>query len=133
MSQENVETWRRIIAAFNRGDRAAFLAEQHPDCETIPMRDWPDQGPYVGPAQWDFYMEAEDVWRSSKPPVEDMEIIDGGDKLFAAIPRFAEIRGSEDRMDFTLYGAALFRDGKLARVHWFLDRGEALEAAGLSE
>ena len=133
MSKENVDAWTRIIAAYNRGDKAGFLAEQHPDCETIPIRDWPDQGPYVGAAQRDFYMEAEDVWRSERPPIEDMEIVDAGDRLFVRLSRMARIRGSEEPMDFTLYGAATFREGKLARVQWFLEREEALEAAGLRE
>jgi ketosteroid isomerase-like protein len=133
MSEKNVAVLKRAIEAFSRGDKEAFLAEHHPECETIPLANWPEPGPYVGESQWDFYVQAEEIWHHARQPVVDMEIIDGGERAFARISRLFHIRGSEEPIEFNLYGAVSFREGKLARVQWFLDRGEALEAAGLSE
>src|SRR6185503_20409281 len=54
MSQENLETWRRARDAFNRGDKAAWLAEHDPDVVMIPAREWPENAPIRGPeAIWD--------------------------------------------------------------------------------
>ena len=39
MSEENVETVRQTLNAFDRRDRAAWLALRDPDCEVIPIGD----------------------------------------------------------------------------------------------
>ena len=135
MSQENMEALQRAIEAYNRGDRAAWVAQVHPDAKTFPTPDWPEQGPYIGGAEaWDFYEQAEEVWGgTSRPAPQEWEIIDAGDTLFAADPRSMAVRGSEARIEFKLYGVFRFRGGKIVRTQWFLDRAQALEAAGLSE
>jgi ketosteroid isomerase-like protein len=133
MSGENVETLKRGIDAFNRGDKAAWIALAHPDAETVPTPDWPEQGPYLGPeAAWEFYAQAEEVFATPPPEPEEWEIIDAGEKLFAANPRAIGVRG-EDTIDFNLYGVFTFRRGKITRTQWFLEREQALEAAGLRE
>ena len=43
------------------------------------------------------------------------------------------VRGSEARIEFKLYGVFRFQGGKMVRAQWFLDREQALEAAGLRE
>ncbi len=55
MSQENVESYQHAIDAFNRGDRAAWLALCDPALENVPSRDWPESEPIKGrEAVWDF-------------------------------------------------------------------------------
>jgi ketosteroid isomerase-like protein len=63
MSEENVETLRRANDAFNRGDKAAWLALNDPDVVMIPAREWPENSPTRGAeALWDFYAQAASAW-----------------------------------------------------------------------
>ena len=63
MSQENVDTLRQALDAFNRRDKAAWLAACHPDAENVPPRQWPESAPIRGAeAIWAFYVEAVETW-----------------------------------------------------------------------
>ena len=42
-------------------------------------------------------------------------------------------RASGAQVEFNYWVVVTFRDGKILRDHWFTDRADALEAAGLSE
>jgi ketosteroid isomerase-like protein len=56
MSQENIQKFRQALDAFNRGDKAAFLAVCDPDYVNIPPREWPESAPTRGrEAVWDFF------------------------------------------------------------------------------
>jgi ketosteroid isomerase-like protein len=131
MSQETVETWERVVAVYVRRDKEAFLAEMHPDAETIPDPTWPEQGPFVGEAMWDFHVEIEDAWGDATEPTVD--IIDAGDRLVAAVRRVTRGRGSDIPVDITFHAVVTFSEGRIARIQWFQAREKALEAAGLSE
>jgi ketosteroid isomerase-like protein len=66
MSQEDVEIARKSLDAFNRRDRAAWLALNDPEVENVPPRDWPEPDPIRGyEAVWDFFVEAQDAWEES--------------------------------------------------------------------
>jgi ketosteroid isomerase-like protein len=63
MSTENMKTFRDAVDAFNRRDRAAFLALCDPDYENIPPRDWPESSPTRGRAAvWDFFVKGQEPW-----------------------------------------------------------------------
>ena len=69
MSEENVETIRRGIDAYNRGDKAAWLDAYDADVVMIPAREWPESSPTRGrEALWDFYMEALATWETAAIP-----------------------------------------------------------------
>ena len=94
MSQENVEALQRAIEAYNRGDKAAWVAEVHLDAKTFPTPDWPEQGPFIGAEAWDFYERAEEIWGdTSRPAPQEWEIIDAGDTIFAVDPRSTALAG----------------------------------------
>ena len=133
MSQENVERLRQGVDAFNRRDRTAWLAECDPDLENVPPRNWPESAPIRGrEAVWDFYIVGNDPWEQS--PFELVEIIDAGnDKVVADMQREVQGKTSGAPVAWRYGQVSTFRDGKLARIEWFTDRVEALEAAGLSE
>jgi ketosteroid isomerase-like protein len=133
MSQENVEILRRGLNAFNRGDKAAFLAICDPEVENVPPRDWPESEPIRGPeAIWDFYVAGTDPWEDS--PFEYVELIDAGDdKIAAEMRRDVRGRASGARALWHFWQVAMFRHGRVLRLQWFTDRAEALEAVGLSE
>jgi ketosteroid isomerase-like protein len=63
MSLENVERTRQMLGAFDRRDRAAWLALRDPDCEVIPSAMWPEAGAVRGrePA-WDFYVNTAEAF-----------------------------------------------------------------------
>ena len=49
--------------AFNRRDRAAFVALCHPSIEAVPAKDFPENAPIRGAeAVWDFIVGVNDVW-----------------------------------------------------------------------
>jgi ketosteroid isomerase-like protein len=127
MSRANVDAWKRILDAYDRRDRSAFLAEMHEDVETVPFPEWPEPGPYVGEDVWSFHVAFADAWGEATPP-RPTELLDLGDKLVTCLERTA--RGEESRISvsYSVYGVITFRDGKVARLQWFQRREEALAA-----
>jgi ketosteroid isomerase-like protein len=130
---ENVETLHRALDAFNRGDRSAWLAECGPDFETVPSEDWPEFDTIRGAeAAWDFYVEANEPWEGG--PYEYLETIDGGaDRVVARLRRQMRGKASGVDVEYSYWVVATFRDGKARRIQWFIERADALEAAGLSD
>jgi ketosteroid isomerase-like protein len=133
MSQENVESLRRYQDAFNRGDRAAFLALCDPDYENVPSPEWPESQPTRGrEAVWDFFVRNSDTWDEAVFNVG--EVIElGDDKL--VFEQQAEMKGAASgaRVPWSYWQVMTFRDGKVSRTEWFRTRAEALEAVGLRE
>jgi ketosteroid isomerase-like protein len=130
MSQENVETVRRAIAAINARDIDAYLACCTENVELLL--------PMVG-AQYlgadgirRFFTDIEDTGPDFRIEVQRVQAI--GDSNAIAFLRF----GSTGRASGIVTGAESanvydFIDGKIGRIRIFLDREEALEAAGLRE
>jgi ketosteroid isomerase-like protein len=133
MSQENVEMFRKAIDAFNRRDRAAFLAFCDPDYENVPPRDWPESAPTRGrEAVWDFFVRIQEPWDEGTFELD--EVIDAAsDKLVAR--QHARMRGTASgaHVVFSYWHVISMRDGKVVRSEWFTERADALEAAGLRE
>jgi ketosteroid isomerase-like protein len=75
------------------------------------------------------WVEAGDEWR-----LEAEDLIPAAGGLVLTVLRVS-IRGSGSGVpvEQRLYTVCGIRDGKIARIHDFLDRKDALEAAGLSE
>jgi ketosteroid isomerase-like protein len=141
MSEENVEIARQALEAIGRRDRDAFLTLHDDDFEVVPIRNWPEPGVRGPEASWDFYREAFKVFEQF--PIEDVEAIDAGsDKVLLhyrvdltgqTSPGVDLIR-TESAGGFPEYWVVTtIRQGRILRSHWFADRAEALEAAGLSE
>jgi ketosteroid isomerase-like protein len=58
MSEESAESVRRAVDAFNRRDRATWLALCDPDIEWRPPAEWPESAPIRGAeAVWDFMIQ----------------------------------------------------------------------------
>ncbi len=135
MSQENVESLRQALDAFNRGDTAVWSALCDPDLENVPPRDWPESDPIRGcTAVWNFFVEAQDAWGEESRPFEFAELIDAGnDKVVADMRREVRGKASGASVAWSYWQVVTFRNGKALHIAWFGDRAEALEAAGLSE
>jgi ketosteroid isomerase-like protein len=93
MSEENVETLRRALGAFNERDRDSWMAASDPDAENFPPRDWPENAPTQGAAAiWDFYVEAIRAWDGAE--FSWGEFIEGGsDSETVVANQRAELRG----------------------------------------
>jgi ketosteroid isomerase-like protein len=123
---------RQSLDAFDRRDRAAWLALRDPDSEVLPSGGWPEADAIRGrEAAWDFYVEVVEAFE--RRAYGDAELVDAGaDKVL--VHQRNEVRGRTSGADVELnyWVVVTFREGKILRDHWFADRAEALEAAGLS-
>jgi ketosteroid isomerase-like protein len=134
MSQENVELVRRGLEAFAQGG---------PDA----MRDfWADDIDYraaEGALDDRGRMHGKDAVRAYVQDwldmfddfkVEPVELIDAGeDQVIAVLRNSGRAKLSGVETDLTYAVAYTIRDGKVARGREYWTKGQALEAAGLSE
>ena len=138
MSQENVEKLKVAYALLNDkfdqlkgGDLDPLLAFFDPNV-VIELVDAPDPEVYEGHAgvrKWfrDFFS----VWESIH--VEAEEFVEIGD--WTVVYLRTRLRGVASGVEIEVPNTAihLFRDGRIVHDRVYLDRDEALEAAGLSE
>jgi ketosteroid isomerase-like protein len=133
MSEENVELVRRFVEAFVRRDRDGFLALLDPEFEGVPPSEWPESAPVRGrEAAWDFGLELEAPWQVGSYEITEL-IEAGNDRTVMGATR--DVRGKSSGVEgkLEIWGVISFREARIIRIEWFSDRGEALEAAGLSE
>jgi ketosteroid isomerase-like protein len=131
MSEENVEVVRRCLDAYSAGDNEASLAAFDPDV-VFDQSIRPDGGVFHGP---DGIAEAMRTWTGAFEDwrLQVEEIIDAGDRVLVIATQFGRGKGSgveTEQRDFSVYTV---RNGKIVHLKAFLDRQEALEAAGLQE
>ncbi len=131
MSQENVEIVRQSTEALMRRDRDAWLAIHDEDFEIVPTRDWLEGAVCGREAAWEYNMRFLESFEAV--PIE-VELVDAQADKVLAHPRF-DLRGagSGAEVEADQWCIATVREGRILRVQWFWDRGEALEAAGLEE
>jgi ketosteroid isomerase-like protein len=130
MSKENVETVRTALRALDQRDVEGYLRVASPDIELInPASEL--EGPTVGhEGIRRFFSEMETFADSSSFEVEEIRAV--GPRVLAlfTLRGVGRMSGVETSVDVA--GVYSFEDGKIRRAHIFVDREEALEAAGLS-
>ncbi len=133
MSRENVDAALKGLDAFNRRDKAAWLAVNDPEVEAVPPRDWPESDPIRGrEAVWDFYVENVEAFREGV--LENTELIEvGHDKVVGHVQGEMQGKTSGASVAFDLWTVGTYRDGQALRVEWFAEREQALAAVGLRE
>jgi ketosteroid isomerase-like protein len=129
MSEQNVEIVRATHQQFARGDFSWI--EVADDFELVTPRENPEAGTYRGEAARRWLM----AWRDSfeELTVESAETIDAGDEVFAGILQWGRPRGSRAVVEERSWQVVTLRAGVIFRVEAFLERDEALKAAGLQE
>jgi ketosteroid isomerase-like protein len=131
MSQENVEIVREIWADWSR-PLAAPLESFDPEIAWHTRTDAPDAGVYRG---HEGVATLTGFWRETfvDLSLEAEEFIDGGECVI--VP--SQVRGRGKTSDVTVDLHYTFvckvRDRRIVEVREFADKGEALEAVGLSE
>jgi ketosteroid isomerase-like protein len=135
VSEENVEAFRRLMAAYNRRDIDAFLAEYDPAVEARPLtlamfgREASVYRGHEGLLQ--FIREVDEAL--TEVQAEVLEIRDLGERIVATGRIGARGRTSGAEIQTPVSWLAEFRDGRVVRIRDYLDLGEALEAAGASD
>ncbi len=137
MSQENVELVRGIYDAVARRDDVAPFEVYAEDI----VWDQSNMGFRATLLTQPVYHGHEGVrqfWRESldgfgEIDFEVEELIDAGDQVVAVIHEREVGRASGARVEASHLAVWTLADGKVVRLQTFLNRQEALEAAGLSE
>jgi hypothetical protein len=133
MSEENVENILQAVEAFNRQDADAFV-------NALGICEWEDnlfflEGDriYQGDAELrEWLSQIWDPWESIHFEVE--ETTDADDRvLLAGVPTGRGKDRGVDAPGLRLWQVFWIANGEIARRQSFLERDEALEAAGLSE
>ena len=131
MSQENVDTARDFIAAYNRRDYDAAVKHFDPEIEwVLPARQSSDSG--RGPDEVKrFWNDIDDTFEELR--LEPQEFVDAGDRVATRLRHYGRSRSGAE-IDVEMYHqVATFRAGKMVRIEYFGEWTEALEAAGLVE
>jgi ketosteroid isomerase-like protein len=131
MSEENVAIVERLIAALNAGDVDRYLALCTPDVEQVGP--WTEmEGVARGEEGLRAYFSAiAEVANSFRIAVEQLQALEG-DRVLALTRLTGVSQGGvpADQPTASLYH---FAGVKVRRIEIFLDRAEALDAAGLRE
>jgi ketosteroid isomerase-like protein len=132
MSQENVETVERAIAAINARDIAGYLACCTEDIELLtPMAAL--GGEYAGAEGIKrFLTDIEDAGPDFRIELERVEAL-GADIAIAFVHVRSSGRASGIATETDSTNVYDFADGRIRRVRIFFDRTEALKAVGLEE
>ncbi len=134
MSQENVEIVRRTVEAILRGEweQAAQLLD--PDAEGHGTVGGLSEGTVMrGIAQFRQSFEQEDAEAWDERRLEAEEFLDAGDRVVVLVREFRRGRGSGIELETNTAVVFEVRDGRVVRIQGYMDRAEALEAAGLRE
>jgi ketosteroid isomerase-like protein len=140
MSEENVGIARRLYslapdaAAVVRGDfDDVFLDYFHPDYELVPPSAYPDtESSYRGQEgvrRW--YRQMEEIWDDWF--IEAERFFDAGTQVVVFVRVSGTAKQSGAALAISAGHVLTLRDGRIKRAEVFLDRSEALEAAGLRE
>jgi ketosteroid isomerase-like protein len=133
MSQENVEIVRRALERWNRGGDLGWVADlTASEFEYVGAGVVGLSGSFRGPEGFMGFVER--FWEEfDEAHVEPQEFIETGNSVLAVFTFRG--RGRQSGVEVNMEGFHLwtFRDGKIIRGQGFLDREEALEAAGLRE
>ena len=132
MSRENVESTRRAMDAFNRGEWESVLEWCDPAVEWVIAREHPNARTLHGRAEVRSYLEE---WRETVGAFtfEISEFLPAGDLVLLSGRMRGRGTASGAELEVPLCLVATMRDGKAMHLREYLDRREALEAAGLSE
>ena len=132
MSADNVAAVRRYVDAFNRLDLDAATIGLDP---AIELREWPEAPGSQSYHGVDGVRRAFDTWFETWEwmTLEIEEIHAVGDRVLFTLHQRAKGRTSEAEVEIRSYNVYTFRDGLVTRVELFVERENALAAAGLTE
>ncbi len=132
MSQENLDTLRRIYDGSASGNMWAEASAYDPHVVYISQAGEPNPGPHYGLEALTNYMRGFlahwQEWR-----IEASEFREAGDTFFVRVRGTGVGKGSSVPVEDQAFHVWTFRAGKIIRVEVFAQESDALEAAGLRE
>ena len=134
MSQANVEMVRNLYGFWQDRDYAAVEGAIHPDVVVDLSRNVFNPGIYRGVEGFrrNVVEQVDEMWDDFR--IEPQRFIDADDTVVVAARISGKGRSSGVKAEMPVFAAWTLREGKVSRVTGgFRDRGDALEAAGLSE
>lgn len=132
MPEQNVETIRQGLEAFNRADIPAIMETCDPDAEFVPLRAVLEGVTYKGEEGLrKFFAETSEEWSMLR--IEPQEFRAAGDRVLF-LGRF-QARGRASGVEVDVPAAWVFdmRAGKVLRLQAYTDQEEAVAAAGLPD
>jgi ketosteroid isomerase-like protein len=133
LSQPTPEMIRAGFDAFNRRDIEAWLATFAEDVEAHDLKEFPDTDVHYGHAgQRAWLARQEEVW-GAEFKWEPMSILEGDGAVVVETRATGTTVGGHVPAEEIFYLVLRFRDFKVVWAQGFLDRDDALEAAGLRE
>lgn len=130
MSRQNVEIVRQVYEVVEARGVEGLLELATDDIVWISDPRFPGGGRHSG--QEDARRWLAKLWIYDEVSIEIEEIVDLDDGALG-ITRFHGVSGDAPPVDWLWCHLFAFRDGLISQAQSFLDRDEALEAAGLSE
>ena len=142
MSHENVELVRRVYEGGAEVERLLregreltgqpWLALWHPECVIEELADAPDTAAYHGREGVVRYFQLAftDVW--DEWIFTPVEIVEGTDGVFAAVDNRGRSKAGAE-LELRMFQVFRIRDRMIMWVRGYLDRQQALEAAGVGE
>jgi ketosteroid isomerase-like protein len=134
MSEENVEIVRRWWQGFNEeGMPPLSLCDEEIEIRNPP--DFPVRGLYEGHDGVRLWRDqAFDVFESPRVEAEDIVDVHGdGTSVLMLLRAKGTARYTGIEIDYEWAAVWTIRDGKLLRAQGYLNRAEAVKAAGLSD
>src|SRR3954467_15733253 len=134
MSQENVELVRVAFEAFLAGDLEKTAQLVDPKVEFHGTVGGLQEGQIAhGQTQIDQMFEAEDLEAWEERRLEAEEFIDAGDNVVVLLHEYRRGRGSGVELETDTAVVVAVNRGRVVRIQGYMDRQQALEAAGLRE
>jgi ketosteroid isomerase-like protein len=127
-----VELVVRLAEAFERGGLDEFRQYYHPDIEWHEDPSFPEAGVYRGLEAVEAY-NRQFLAEFAEIHYEQEELIDANDSVVANMRIHGRGKASGATFELSAWWVFTLREGRLIRVHAYLDRTQALEAAGLRE
>jgi ketosteroid isomerase-like protein len=132
ISEQSVEIVKRLIDAFNDRDLDTFAGLTTPDFEWTTSMSAVEGEIFWGREGIDTYFERmREAWEEFQGLAGEYR--DLGERVLWSGRLEGRGRGSGVPVSAPLDILYDLRDGKISRMHSYLDHGEALRAAGLSE
>jgi hypothetical protein len=132
MSQENVETVRRMYDAYARGDLEVSLSCLDPAIEFSQPAGEPGGGTYHGrQGVIQAFTTWTGAWEDYRVEVE--ELTDLGEHVLATTHHYGRGKGSGIEVEQKIFQVWTLSNGMVVRARMYYNRASALEAVGLSE
>jgi uncharacterized protein len=128
VSPEDLAVVKAAYDAFGRGDMDALYELLHRDIEWRTTPEVPFLGTYRG---LDEFLRGMNEWTDSFDEIttEVEEMIDAGEHVLVFHRMHGRGRDSGAEVDLAIWQVVSVRDGKLVRMHDYMDREEALADA----